>query len=165
MRTIFRSGLVLGFIAAVSSGCSSIDTAPVTASPYTEGTVTLIPPASPSLPVAAGLDDYKTLVARHVLKHNLEHSYDGTLPPLLPAIVVLQITVDRDGQLQDVEVQRSRDPSASEVALASLRRSAPLPRPRQLAQQAGKLTFSETFLFADNQRYQIRSLAGPQASE
>jgi protein TonB len=165
MRTIFRSGLVLGFIVAVSSGCSSIDATPVTASPYTEGAITLIPPASPSLPSPAGLDDYKTLVARHVLKHNLEHSYDGTLPPLLPAIVVLQITVDRDGQLQEVEVQRSRDPSASEVALASLRRSAPLPRPQKLAQQGGKLTFSETFLFADDQRYQIRSLAGPQASE
>jgi protein TonB len=165
MRTIFRSGLVLGFIAAVSGGCSSIDTAPGTASPYTEGAVTLIPPASPSLPSPAGLDDYKTLVARHVLKHNLEHNYDGTLPPLLPAIVVLQITVDRNGQLQDVEVQRSRDPNASEVALASLRRSAPLPPPSQLASAGGKLTFSETFLFADRERYQLRSLAGPQASE
>jgi protein TonB len=165
MRTIFRSGLVLGFIVAVSGGCSSIDAAPGTASPYTEGAVTLIPPASPSLPSPAGLDDYKTLVARHVLKHNLEHNYDGTLPSMLPAIVVLQITVDRDGQLQDVEVQRSRDPSASEVALAALRRSAPLPRPQQLARQGGKLTFSETFLFADRDRYQLRSLAGPQASE
>jgi protein TonB len=64
-----------------------------------------------------------------------------------------------------VEVQRSRDPEASQVALAAMRRSTPLPRPQQLARSAGKLTFSETFLFADRDRYQLRSLAGPQASE
>jgi protein TonB len=34
-----------------------------------------------------------------------------------------------------------------------------------LALATGKLTFSETFLFADRDRYQLRSLAGPQASQ
>jgi protein TonB len=117
------------------------------------------------VPPPAGLDDYKLQVARHVIEHNPGHTYTGTLPPLLPAIVVLEITVDRDGQLADVTVQRSRDPDASQVALAALRGSTPLPRPHQLAQSTGKLTFSETFLFADRERYQLRSLAGPQASE
>ena len=118
-----------------------------------------------SKPPPAGLDDYKTQVAQHVVQHNPGHTYQGTLPPLLPAIVVLEITVDSDGRMTDVAVQRSRNPDASEVALASMRRSTPLPRPQQLAQAGGKLTFSETFLFADRERYQLRSLAGPQASE
>jgi protein TonB len=112
-----------------------------------------------------GLDDYKTQVARHVIEHNPEHNFDGILPPLLPAIVVLRITVDRDGQVQDVFVQRSRDPGASAIALDSLRRSAPLPPPRALAEGPDGLTFSETFLFADSDRFQLRSLAPPQASE
>ena len=112
------------------------------------------------MPVPAALADYKTQVARHVAEHNPDHVYAGTLPPLLPAVVVLEITVDRDGELADVAVQRSRNPDASEIALASVRRSAPLPRP-----PTGRLTFSETFLFADSERYQLRSLAGPQASE
>ena len=34
--------------------------------------------------------------------------------------------------------------------------------PQQLAQASGTLTFSETFLFADANRYQLRSLAGSQ---
>lgn len=121
--------------------------------------------SSPTSKPPAGLDDYKTQVARHVIQHNPGHNFDGKLPPLLPAIVVLEITVDRDGRLTEVAVQRSRDPDASEVALAALRRSTPLPPPHQLAQAGGKLTFSETFLFADSKRYQLRSLAGPQASE
>jgi protein TonB len=50
------------------------------------------------------------------------------------------------------------------VALASMRRSAPLPPPPDLA-RGGKLTFSETFLFADSERYQLRSLRPAQAGE
>jgi protein TonB len=118
-----------------------------------------------SIPSPAGLDAYKTQVAQHVVQHNPDRRFSGTLPPLLPAIVVLEITVDENGGLRDVAVQRSRDPDASQVALASMRRSTPLPRPQQLASSTGKLTFSETFLFADRDHYQLRSLAGPQASE
>jgi protein TonB len=165
MHPIFRSGLVLSIVIAGSSGCSSIDTVSGTVSPYSEAETNFIPTASPSLPSPAGLDDYKTQVAQHVVKHNRDRIYSGTLPSMLPAIVVLSITVDEDGQLRDVAVQRSRDPDASEVALAAMRRSTPLPRPRQLAQAGGKLTFSETFLFADSGHYQLRSLAGPQSSE
>jgi protein TonB len=162
MRTIFRSGLVLGIVIAGASGCSSVDTVSGTVSPYSEAETTIIPPASPSLPSPAGLDDYKTQVAQHVLQHNPDRSYSGKLPPMLPAIVVLRITVDENGGLQDVAVQRSRDDDASQIALDSMRRSTPLPPPHQLARAGGKLTFSETFLFADSGRYQLRSLAEPQ---
>ena len=153
-------------VAAGLSGCSTVQTVAsgVTAS---IGSVVerIAHPATPSRPAPAGLDSYKAEVAQHVVQHNPEHNFNGQLPPLLPAIVVLEITVDRDGQLARVAVQRSRNPAASEVALASMRRSTPLPKPQQLAQSTGQLTFSETFLFADSERYQLRSLAGPQASE
>jgi len=161
------AGLLL--LSAGLSGCSTVQTA---ASSVTASIGSLVeriahpePAPSPYLASHAGLDSYKTEVAQHVVRHNPEHIFSGQLPPLLPAIVVLEITVDRDGQLDRVAVQRSRSPDASEVALAAMRRSTPLPKPQQLAQATGKLTFSETFLFADSERYQLRSLAGPQASE
>jgi protein TonB len=162
----YFAGLLL---AAGLGGCSAIQTA---ASSLTDSIGSVVehiahpgPPPAPSQPSPAGLDSYKAEVAQHVVRHNPEHNFSGQLPPLLPAIVVLEITVDRDGQLDKVAVQRSRNPDASEVALAAMRRSTPLPRPPQLAQSTGKLTFSETFLFADRERYQLRSLAGPQASD
>jgi len=161
MNPIIRPGLVLIISIAGLSGCSSVRTAADAVTSSVERVTTRIfHPASPTVPAPAGLDDYKTQVAHHVVDHNPERTYAGTLPPMLPAIVVLEITVDRDGQLADVAVQRSRNPDASEIALASVRRSAPLPPP-----PTGRLTFSETFLFADSERYQLRSLAGPQASE
>lgn len=173
MTTIVRAGpaCLLGvlFLAAGLSGCSTVQTVAsgVTASigSVVERIAHPSTSATPSQAAPAGLDSYKTQVAQHVVQHNPEHNYNGTLPPLLPAIVVLEITVDRDGQLASVEVQRSRSPDASQVALAAMRRSAPLPRPQQLALANGTLKFSETFLFADRERYQLRSLAGPQASE
>lgn len=123
------------------------------------------PASASSLPAPTGIDGYKLQVARHVAAHDPARIYMGTLPPLLPAIVVLRITVDRDGRLDHVAVQRSRNPQASAIALAAVRRSAPLPAPQALARAHGKVTFSETFLFADTDRYQLRSLAGPQAGE
>lgn len=167
MNTIIRPGLVLVISIASLCGCASVRTAADAVTSSVERVTTRIfHPASPTVPVPApapapaGLDDYKTQVAHHVADHNPERTYTGTLPAMLPAVVVLEITVDRDGELADVAVQRSRNPDASEIALASVRRSAPLPRP-----PIGRLTFSETFLFADSERYQLRSLAGPQASE
>jgi periplasmic protein TonB len=173
MKTNIRTSLVPIFVVLAGlSGCSSVITA-TTAVASTVGNAakavvrpfTSSPSSPASKPAPAGLDDYKAQVAQHVLQHNPERSFNGKLPPMLPAVVVLEITVDRDGQLADVAVQRSRDPDASQIALDSMRRSTPLPPPQQLAQATGKLTFSETFLFADANRYQLRSLAGPQTAD
>jgi protein TonB len=173
MTTIVRAApaCLLGWLLLSASlgGCSTVQTvaSSVTTSigKAVERMAHPAPLPAPSQPVPAGLDSYKTQVAQHVVQHNPQHNYSGTLPPLLPAIVVLEITVDRDGQLAAIAVQRSRNPAASRLALEAMRRSTPLPRPRQLAQADGTLKFSETFLFADLERYQLRSLAGPQASE
>ena len=166
MKTIVRPGLVLVVLPALLGGCASVATVAGSVGASIERVAAKIAhPLSP-VPVSrrppAGLDDYKTQVAQHVLQHNRGHSYSGKLPSMLPAIVVLEITVDRDGQLANLEVQRSRDNDASRIALESMRRSTPLPPPPHLATAGGKLKFSETFLFADSQRYQLRSLAAPQ---
>lgn len=162
-----RAGLFILLIAGLG-GCSGVRTTVASSPPPATSSIHPDTPAvqaPPSLPSPGGLDDYKTQVARHVLQHNPTLAFAGTLPPLMPAIVVLRITVDRDGKLTDVEVQRSRDANASRVAVDSMWRSLPLPPPQRLAQADGKLTFSETFLFGERYRYQLRSLEPPQAGE
>jgi protein TonB len=170
MNTIVRSGLVSCVLLAGLCGCSAVGVVASGVTSAVEGAASLITrpfssskPAS--VPTPAGLDAYKTQVAQHVISHNPDHVYSGTLPAMLPAIVVLEITVDQEGRMTDVEVQRARDTHAAQVALASMRRSEPLPAPQRLAQDTGSLKFSETFLFADADRFQLRSLAAPQASE
>jgi protein TonB len=151
---------------ATLCGCGTIQSVASTAQrvtarilhPFTPAPSTVPAPASPTL------DAYKTEVAQHVVRRNAAHTFTGQLPPMLPAIVVLNITVDKDGRMTNVAVQRSRDPDASRVAVASMERSGTLPRlPASLLVSNGdSLTFSETFLFNKEYRFQLRSLARPQ---
>jgi len=157
---LFAVVLLLAMLAMLAA-CSTAPPAVPLASAVSE-TVDPLAAMAPAARTSRTLDAYKADVARHISERNRERIFDGQLPPMLPAIVVLSITVDGDGRLTDVRVQRSRDPGASEVALASLRRSGPLPRPDGLLAQGGAMTFSETFLFAEQYRFQLRSLAGPQ---
>ncbi len=163
MKTTIRTRAALLLSLAALGGCSAVQPVASTAkrivaallpTPTTEAQVA---PSSPTL------DAYKTEVAQHIMRHNAGQTFSGQLPPMLPAIVVVNITVGEDGELQDVAVQRSRDPDASKVAVASMRRSGRLPRPAKLlAANMRTLTFSETFLFDHQYRFQLRSLAGPQ---
>ncbi len=106
------------------------------------------------------VDAYKADVAEQIMRLNAAHTFSGKLPPMLPAVVVLSITVDHTGTPTKVSVQRSRDDDASKVALASVQRSGPLPKPFNLASGPGQsLTFSETFLFNADYRFQLRTLA------
>ncbi|WP_159627418.1 TonB C-terminal domain-containing protein [Massilia puerhi] len=163
MKTHLRSACFLfALILLAALAACGTSTAPPAPQPPSDAVVILLTPV-PAPPTTRTLNAYKADVARHVMQRNPERVFEGELPPMLPAVVVLNITVDRDGRLHDIQVQRSRDAGASEVALASLRRSGPLPPPHGLApRHADLMTFSETFLFGDRYRFQLRTLAGPQ---
>ncbi len=127
------------------------------------------PTKSPTPPVPAqrynydNIDAYKVEVAEHIVRTNPRRTFSHPLPPMLPAIVVVNISVDKDGAVTRVAVQRSRDGEASAVALAAIKQSGPLPKPMNLlAGRRGPLEFSETFLFNKEYQFKLRSLAGPQ---
>ncbi|MFL6673805.1 MAG: hypothetical protein ACJ8LG_11005 [Massilia sp.] len=166
MNTTIRTTALSILVLASLCGCGAVVTVASTATSAVGGLASrIVHPRSSSQPAPPSptLDAYKTQVAQHVVRHNPSHTFSGKLPPMLPAIVVLEITVDKDGGLADVAVQRSRDPDASKVAVASMRRSEPLPKPvNLLANNSGSVKFSETFLFDAQYRFQLRSLAGPQ---
>ena len=111
----------------------------------------------------SNIDDYKMLVAAQIMQTNPALVFSGRLPPMLPAIVVVRISVDRNGALNRVVVQRSRDSEASKVALAAVNHGVPYPKPMHLLLHGHKtLDFSETFLFGDEYHFKLRTLAGPQ---
>ncbi len=95
---------------------------------------------------------------------NAEYIFSGRLPPMLPAIVVLDLSVGPDGELKSVHVHRSRDSEASAAALAAVRRVPVFfpPAAHLMRRHARTFDFSETFLFNDQYRFQLRTLSGPQ---
>ena len=153
----------LGMAALLLAACQK---APPRAPPAPE----MAPPhvsAAPTVPQraepGASIDDYKMLVATQIMHTNPALVFSGRLPPMLPAIVVLTISVDQDGALSHVVVQRSRDSEASKVALAAVEHGVPYPKPMHLLRRGHKtLDFSETFLFGDEYHFKLRTLAGPQ---
>ena len=163
MITFIRTRATFLLLLAALGGCSVIRPVASTAKRLVTAILPTPNTEAPVAPPSASLDAYKAEVAQQVMRANSGQTFSGQLPPMLPAIVVVNITVGEDGELQDVAVQRSRDPDASKVALASMRRTGRLPRPASLlATNMRALTFSETFLFDHQYRFQLRSLAGPQ---
>ncbi len=131
-------------------------------------------PAAPAAPAPAlatvpessarTLDAYKQEVARWIYRSSAESLFDGAPPPMLKSVVVLSVAIDAQGQPKRVTVQRSNGYGAlNQLAMQSVRRAAPLPRPGRSLMRGGVAEFSETWLFRDDGRFQIRSLAQVQA--
>ncbi|MGF6730091.1 protein TonB [Paraburkholderia youngii] len=129
----------------------------------------LAPHETVSTPVAAinsaTLDQYRDAVARRIVERNPSYVLQGRPQPMLRSLVVVSFTVDRDGRIVQSSVYRTNgDDEAESTALASLRRSAPLPLPPgKLLNARGQLELFEDWLFNDNGKFQLRELASPQA--
>jgi len=148
-------GILLAALALVTaSGCT------ITA---------LMPRESVNTPVAAinsaALDQYRDAVARRIVERNPSYVLQGKPQAMLRSLVVVSFTVDRDGHIVQSSVYRTNgDDEAESTALATLRRSAPLPTPPgKLLNGRGQLELFEDWLFNDNGKFQLRELAAPQA--
>lgn len=110
------------------------------------------------------LDGYKIAFAEQVVAANPSLVFSGSLPPMMRSIVVLDISIDKDGDLKRVFVHRSRNNEASQLAVGAVKRAEKtFPKPGKLLPNKRKtLDFSETFLFDDQFKFQLRTLAGPQ---
>lgn len=122
------------------------------------------PAPAPGISAARTLDAYKVEIAQRI--HAASSSIAAGRPQdLLRAVIVLNITLDTAGQPVRIAIQRSPgDAEAEQRAMQSVRQAAPYPRPSSaVARRAGLFEFSETWLFNDDGRFQLRSLAQTQA--
>jgi protein TonB len=124
------------------------------------------PPAASSqvrpISSAPSLAAYKADVARHIHRSSARETFEGAPPPLLKSIVVLEITVEPSGAVR-ARVVRSNGLRALEArALRSVRRASPVPR--WSGAGGRRIHYYETWLFRHDGRFQIRSIAPPQAS-
>ncbi|CAN0619208.1 periplasmic protein TonB [Burkholderia multivorans] len=132
-------------------------------------TITPPPPHAvitlPSIVRSGNLTQYRTAVAERVAERNPSGLVTGTPQAMLRSLVVVAFTVDRDGQLVNSSVYRSNgDSEAERIALASLRRAAPLPPPpAQVLNGNGQVELMESWLFNDNGKFQLKSIASAQA--
>ena len=112
------------------------------------------------MPAPQTIDAYKKIVASRIVQKTRE-IYCEPVPEVLKSIVVLDITIDRGGNLVRASVYRSNGyPEIESRALESVARAAPFAAPAPaLLEDAASVTFLETFLFRDDECFEIRSLA------
>jgi len=104
------------------------------------------------------LSEYKRGVADRIVQASRD-TYDD-IPEVMKSIVVLEITVDGAGRATDVSVYRSNGyRHLEERARASVVAAAPFAPPAPaLLEGAASVSFLETFLFRDDDAFQVRSL-------
>jgi protein TonB len=133
---------------------------------------TITPPpksveSRPPAAVASGtLDQYKARVAQRIFERNPSLVLKGTPQAMLRSFVVVTFTVDRGGRVVASSVYRTNgDDEAEATALASLRRSSPLPAPPpRLLNGNGTLELFEGWMFNDNGQFQLQTSHSPQAT-
>jgi protein TonB len=109
---------------------------------------------------------YKLALANRIAQVSSTKVFIGRPQPLLRSVVVVKYAVDGNGKLLRSEILRSnRDRTTENTALSTLRAAAPFPKPEAALLKQGKVELMETWLFNNDGRFQLRTIAEPQMNE
>lgn len=134
--------------------------APPAAPPVAVPPIILPPPvveAPPALQSQATSDKaYRQDGARHIYQHNSHRIFKGPMPPLLQAVGVLQIEVDRRGNVNQLYWMRapSHVPHVMREIERTVRAAAPFPAPVRL----GRVTYTDVWLWDQSGNFQLDTL-------
>jgi len=154
-RGLSLPSLLASLVAALLAACSS---PPQTPAPPSEAA----PPTQGQWPQRSAPSqartprDYRQDAAHHLYKLNAERIYQGRLPPMLYAIGVLDVELDRQGLV--LKTQWKRAPTHAPEVIAEIektvRAAAPYPVPTRL----GKVVYTDVWLWHKSGRFQLDTL-------
>jgi protein TonB len=98
--------------------------------------------------------EYRRVVASHLYSRNSERIFKGVMPPNLYAIGVLQVDIDRRGQVARMHWLRAPNHAPEVVAEIerTVRQAAPYPLPPRT------VTYTDTWLWHKSGRFQLDTL-------
>ncbi|HYF41770.1 MAG TPA: hypothetical protein VEA35_04915 [Ramlibacter sp.] len=105
---------------------------------------------------AANARAYRSDAATHLYGLNRDRIYKGRMPPLLYAIGVLQVEVDRQGNVQRLDWMRAPRHAPEVIAEIerTVRAAAPFPAPVRM----GRVVYTDTWLWHKSGRFQLDTL-------
>lgn len=152
--------------AGILAGCASYDADKSSQSVSRPTAAKAYYPPGATLSYSTTIDNYKRELAERIAQANSIRVYSGRPQALLRSVVVVKYAVDSQGNLTHSEIMRSnRDDMTEAIALTSLRQAAPFPVPASHLLRSGRVEVSETWLFNNDGRFQLRSIAKPQLDE
>ena len=163
-------------MALVLSACVSkppvVTVAPPVVEPPPPAPVVIMPPPKPAplviapepepepVPVLVSKArrdrEFRKDAARHIYEQNAHRIYSGRLPPLLKAVGVMDVVVDRRGHVLRVEWRRApkHAPDVIKEIERTVMAAAPYPAPIHL----GQATYTDTWLWDKSGRFQLDTL-------
>lgn len=115
------------------------------------------PPSAPPKSTAG----YRQEAARHLYALNTQRIYQGKLPPLLYAVGVLQLDINRQGRIDSLHWLRkpTHAPEVVREIERSVRAAQPFPIP------TGTARYTETWLWDQSGKFQLDTLSEGQLSQ
>ena len=131
------------------------------------------PDATPAQPPAAGSaspassashsNAYRQDAAAHLYRHNAQRIYPGKLPALLYAVGVLELQINRSGQITSLQWRRA--PRHAPEVIREIERTVRAAAPFPALARMGRVTYTETWLWDKSGRFQLHSLSEGQLGE
>lgn len=169
MPVSFSTGRVLARTLAVATaallaGCaqppsSSPSSAPGVPSGSATGGAAAPAPAprpAPRVSPATNARDYRKDAAAHLYQLNAGRIHAGRLPPMLYAVGVLEVDIDRSGQVRKLRWMRAprHAPEVIQEIERTVRAAAPFPRPERM----GQVLYVDTWLWNRSGKFQLDTL-------
>ncbi|WP_367068806.1 hypothetical protein [Oryzisolibacter sp. LB2S] len=143
----------MALVAAIVAACKSGPPAP---SPQDAQPPAASPSAAPRSSAAGTPRAYRQDAARHLYAHNAQRIYQGKLPPLLYAIGVLEVDIDRSGRVTALRWMRAprHAPEVVREIERTVRAAAPFPVPARMQ----RVTYTDTWLWDKSGHFQLDTL-------
>jgi periplasmic protein TonB len=166
-----RALLAAFAVAALLAGCSSVPLPPP-GQPVPVVPPAVVGPAQPAvvaptpgvataptvnrISIAGNPRAYRQDAASHLYGLHPDRIWKGRLPPMLYAIGVVQVDVDRQGQVRDIHWMRAPRHAPEVVAEIErmVRAAAPFPVPARM----GRVTYTDTWLWHQSGKFQLDTL-------
>jgi hypothetical protein len=100
--------------------------------------------------------DYRQDAAHHLYKLNPQRIYQGRLPPLLYAIGVLDVELDRQGRVLGTTWKRA--PTHAPEVMAEIERTVRAAAPYPVPSRLGKVIYTDVWLWHKSGRFQLDTL-------
>lgn len=161
-RRFWLVALVSGVAAALVAACKTAPPEPSNpAATVTEPSSPVIGPipstkGSARASVATTARAYREDGATHLYGLNAERIFKGRMPPLLYAIGVLNVEIDRVGRVTRLDWMRAPRHAPEVIAEIerTVRSAAPFPAPSRM----GKVVYTDTWLWHKSGKFQLDTL-------
>ena len=117
-------------------------------------------PSAPLLPSppsrAVTPKEYRRDAASHLYARNAHRIFKGQLPPMLYAIGVLDVELDRNGRVTALHWLRApkHAPEVMAEIERTVRQAAPYPAPTRM----GRVVYTDTWLWDESGKFQLDTL-------